>query len=118
MSLARCSYPIDQSTLARRIGLDSPGRVWHQNGVEPVVQTGRRGRRASQAPDVQAGRQARAMRALLGLKQQDVAIRARVSRTSVVRVEAGLYVLPMTRAAVERVLGIESTSSQPERAAP
>ena len=42
--------------------------------------------------DVQAGRQLRALRVLLGLKQAEVAARARVSRTSVVKLEAGRFV--------------------------
>ena len=66
--------------------------------------------------DVQAGRQLRALRHLLGLRQKDVADRARVSRTSVVKLEQGRFVYAATRAAVERVLGIGSTASQPERA--
>jgi transcriptional regulator with XRE-family HTH domain len=60
----------------------------------------------------------RAARVLLGLKQSEVAARARVSRTSVVKLEPSRFVYAATRAAVERVLGVESTSSQPKRAAP
>jgi DNA-binding XRE family transcriptional regulator len=55
---------------------------------------------------------------LLGLKQAEVAARAKVSRTTVVKLEQGLFVYAATRAAVERALGIASSLSQPETPRP
>ena len=68
-------------------------------------------------PDVQGGRALRAARILAGLRQDELAIRAHVGRTTIVRLEKGLQVHPCIRASVERVLGIES-SSEAERAQP
>jgi transcriptional regulator with XRE-family HTH domain len=60
------------------------------------------------------GRRLRAMRALLGLRQEDVAQRARCTRKTVSRAEAGERVQPVMRRAIEEALGIANTPPRSE----
>jgi transcriptional regulator with XRE-family HTH domain len=56
---------------------------------------------------IENGRRLRALRVLLGMRQQDVAERARVHRKTVCRAELGHVVHPLALKAIERVLGVE-----------
>jgi DNA-binding XRE family transcriptional regulator len=52
---------------------------------------------------------------LLGARQVDVAVKAHVGRSTVVRAEKGESLRPAQLAAIEQVLGV-ATSTTPERA--